>query len=115
MKRIKAALLVLTALTALAYGPATPGAGAQTTCNGPMRKINIGVSVSPPNVVHTAPYVAKALGYFQKRCIDANIVEFNGGTVGTIVAAIQQGNTIANLTDIAIARGLKAKQIWQLA
>jgi len=80
-----------------------------------MRKIDVGISVSPPNVVHTSPYVAKALGYFQQRCIDANIVEFNGGTVGTIVAAIQQGNTIANLTDIAIARGLKAKQIWQLA
>jgi ABC-type nitrate/sulfonate/bicarbonate transport system substrate-binding protein len=80
-----------------------------------MRKIDVGISVSPPNVVHTSPYVAKALGYFQKRCIDANIVEFNGGTVGTIVAAIQQGTTIANLTDISIARGLKAKQIWQLA
>ena len=32
------------------------------TCTGPMRKINIGVAVAPPNVVHTAPYVAKALG-----------------------------------------------------
>jgi NitT/TauT family transport system substrate-binding protein len=80
-----------------------------------MRKIDVGVAVSPPNVVHTSPYVAKALGYFAKRCIDANIVEFNGGTVGTIVAAIQQGTTIGNLTDISIARGLKAKQIWQLA
>jgi NitT/TauT family transport system substrate-binding protein len=68
-----------------------------------------------PNVVHTSPYVAKALGYFQKRCIDANIVEFNGGTTGSIVAAIQQGTAIGNLTDISIARGLKAHQIWQLA
>jgi ABC-type nitrate/sulfonate/bicarbonate transport system substrate-binding protein len=84
-------------------------------CPNGMRKIDIGIAVSPPNVVHTTPYVSKALGYFQKRCIDANIVEFNGGTVGTIVAAIQQGTTIANLTDISIARGLKAKQIWQLA
>ncbi len=47
--------------------------------------------------------------------MDANIVEFNGGTVGTIVAAIQQGTTIGNLTDISIARGLRARQIWQLA
>jgi NitT/TauT family transport system substrate-binding protein len=94
---------------AFAQSPAAP------TCPKGLRKIDVGISVSPPNVIHTTPYVAKVLGYFQKRCIDANIVEFNGGTVGTIVAAIQQGNTIANLTDIAIARGLKAKQIWQLA
>ncbi len=46
-----------------------------------MRKINIGVSVAPPNVVHTSPYVAKELGFFAKRCIDANIVQFEGGAV----------------------------------
>src|SRR5262249_48480928 len=32
------------------------------TCTGPQRKINVGVAVAPPNVVHTAPYIAKALG-----------------------------------------------------
>jgi ABC-type nitrate/sulfonate/bicarbonate transport system substrate-binding protein len=112
-------LVTATALVALLAG-VVPGAHIAQAQNAPncpngMRKIDVGISVSPPNVVHTSPYVAKALGYFQKRCIDANIVEFNGGTVGTIVAAIQQGTTIANLTDISIARGLKAKQIWQLA
>jgi ABC-type nitrate/sulfonate/bicarbonate transport system substrate-binding protein len=90
-------------------------AQAQQNCPGGLRKINVGVSVSPPNVVHTAPYVAKALGYFAKHCVDANIVEFNGGTVGTIVAAISQGTTIANLTDISIGRGLQAKQVWMFA
>ena len=44
-----------------------------------MRKINIGVSVSPPNVVHTSPYVAKELGIFAKHCIDATIIQFDGG------------------------------------
>ena len=29
-----------------------------------MRKINIGVSSAPPNVVHTSPYIAKELGLF---------------------------------------------------
>lgn len=112
-------LITAAVLGALLLGTATLGgrASAQTAPNCPngMRKIDVGIAVSPPNVVHTTPYVAKALGYFQKRCIDANIVEFNGGAVGTIVAAIQQGTTIANLTDISIARGLRAKQIWQLA
>jgi NitT/TauT family transport system substrate-binding protein len=60
------------------------------TCAGPMRKINIGVAVAPPNVVHTAPYVAKALGLFAKRCIDANIIQFDGGAAGTSVTAVGQ-------------------------
>ena len=42
------------------------------SCSGPLRKINIGVAVAPPNVMHTAPYIAKALGFFAKRCIDAS-------------------------------------------
>ena len=49
-----------------------------------MRKINVGVSVAPPNVVHTAPYVAKELGFFAKHCIDANIIQFDGGRRGTV-------------------------------
>ena len=49
-----------------------------------MRKINIGVSVAPPNVVHTSPYVAKELGFFAKRCIDPNIIQFEGGAVGDL-------------------------------
>jgi NitT/TauT family transport system substrate-binding protein len=85
------------------------------TCSGPMRKINVGVAVAPPNVVHTAPYVAKALGFFAKRCIDANIIQFDGGAAGTSVTAVGQGSAISNLPDTAIAQGLKARQIWGLA
>ncbi len=85
------------------------------TCSGPLRKINIGVAVAPPNVVHTAPYVAKALGFFAKRCIDANIIQFDGGLAGTSVTAVGQGTAISTLPDTAIAQGLKARQIWGLA
>jgi NitT/TauT family transport system substrate-binding protein len=84
-------------------------------CSGPMRKINVGVAVAPPNVVHTAPFVAKALGFFAKRCIDANIIQFDGGAAGTSVTAVGQGSAISNLPDTAIAQGLRAKQIWGLA
>ena len=56
-----------------------------------MRKINVGVAVAPPNVVHTAPYVAKALGFFAKRCIDANIVQFEGGQSQTANVAVGAG------------------------
>jgi ABC-type nitrate/sulfonate/bicarbonate transport system substrate-binding protein len=90
-----------------------PGAAAQT-CPA-MRKINVGVAVAPPNVVHTAPYVAKALGFFARHCVDANIIQFDGGAAGTSVTAVAQGSAISNLPDVAIARGLKGKQIWGLA
>src|ERR1041385_4101863 len=80
-----------------------------------MRKINVGVSVAPPNVVHTAPFVAKALGFFAKHCVDANIIQFDGGGAGTSVTAVAQGTAVSNLPDVAIARGLKGKQIWGLA
>ena len=91
-------------------------ASAQTAPNCPaMRKINIGVSVAPPNVVHTSPYVAKALGYFEKRCIDATIVQFEGGQSQTSAVAAAQGSAIVSVSDVSIGRGLKVQQIWALA
>ncbi len=87
---------------------------AQQPCPAP-RKVNVGVAVAPPNAVHTAPYVAKALGYFAKHCIDANIIQFDGGLAGTSVTAVGQGTAISNLPDAAIAQGLKARQVWGLA
>ena len=80
-----------------------------------MRKINIGVSVSPPNVVHTTPYVAKALGYFEKRCIDANIIQFDGGGSPASKAAAAQGTALVSVQPVAVGRGVKVRQIWGLA
>jgi NitT/TauT family transport system substrate-binding protein len=105
---------LLGAAAFLVGGLVAAPASAQT-CSGPMRKINVGVAVAPPNVVHTAPYVAKALGFFAKRCIDANIIQFDGGAAGTSVTAVGQGSAISNLPDTAIAQGLKARQVWGLA
>src|SRR3954451_18634282 len=67
-----------------------------------MRKINIGVSVAPPNVVHTSPYVAKELGFFAKRCIDATIVQFEGGQSAASNAAAAQGSAIVAVSEVAI-------------
>src|SRR6266540_2218318 len=80
-----------------------------------MRKIIVGVSVAPPNVVHTSPYVAKALGLFAKRCIDAAIIQFEGGQSQTANVAAAQGSAIVSVSDVAIGRGLKVQQIWGLA
>jgi len=80
-----------------------------------MRKINIGVSVAPPNVVHTSPYIAKELGFFAKRCIDANIVQFEGGQSAASNAAAAQGSAIVAVSDVAIGNGMKVQQFWGLA
>src|SRR3989440_676259 len=105
--------LFAAALSIALVPPLLSPASAQTCAT--MRKINVGVAVAPPNVVHTAPYVAKALGFFAKHCVEANIIQFDGGAAGTSVTALAQGTAISNLPDVAIARGLKAKQIWGLA
>ena len=60
-----------------------------------MRKINIGVSVAPPNVVHTSPYVAKELGFFAKRCIEPNIIQFEGGQSNpTYIITYPEGSAV---------------------
>jgi ABC-type nitrate/sulfonate/bicarbonate transport system substrate-binding protein len=80
-----------------------------------MRKINIGVSVAPPNVVHTSPYVAKDLGFFAKRCIEPNIIQFEGGASATAAAAAAQGSAIIAVSEVPVGRGLKVQQFWGLA
>jgi NitT/TauT family transport system substrate-binding protein len=95
------------------FDAATSGALAQSCAA--MRKINIGVSVAPPNVVHTSPYVAKELGFFAKRCIEPNIIQFEGGQSATSAAAAAQGTAIVAVSEVAIGRGLKVQQIWGLA
>ena len=104
-------------ITSVACLPLVAGeAAAQAAPNCPtMRKINVGVSVAPPNVVHTAPYIAKELGFFAKRCIEPNIIQFEGGQSATANAAAAQGSAIVSVSDVAIGRGMKVQQFWGLA
>src|SRR5947207_7347534 len=106
-------LVALAALALAIVDAASRGAAAQS-CSA-MRKINIGVSVAPPNVVHTSPHVAKELGFFAKRCIEPNIIQFEGGASATASAAAAQGSAIVSVSDVAIGRGLKVQQFWGLA
>jgi NitT/TauT family transport system substrate-binding protein len=103
-------MLALAGIVMASAAAAQPGPNCPT-----MRKINVGVSVAPPNVVHTSPYVAKALGFFARRCIDANIVQFEGGQSQTSAVAAAQGTAIVSVSDVSIGRGLKVQQIWGLA
>ncbi len=105
---------ISTILGALIAGGFMVGEASAQACPS-MRKINVGVAVAPPNVVHTAPYVAKALGLFAKHCIDANIVQFDGGQSQTANVAVAQGSAIISVNDVLVGRGMKVQQIWGLA
>ena len=65
-----------------------------------LRKIDVCVAVAPPNVVHTAAYVAKELGIFARHCIDANIIQFDGGSSPAASVALTQGNTFTSVNDV---------------
>jgi NitT/TauT family transport system substrate-binding protein len=108
------ALAMLLALSAAVSNTAFAAEPAKPACK-EMRKIKLGVSVSPPNVVHTPVYVAHALGIFARHCIDAEIVEFEGGSSAANLAAVTQGQALASINATAISQGLKAKQIWGMA
>lgn len=105
--------LLLAMFTAISN--ATPAAAQTKPACKEMRKIKLGVSVSPPNVVHTPVFVARALGIFANRCIEAEIVEFEGGLSAANLAAVAQGQAMASINATAIAQGLRAKQIWGMA
>lgn len=103
------------ALGFVALAGALVAADAASAACSSMRKINIGVSVAPPNVVHTSPYVAKELGFFAKHCIDATIIQFEGGGSPAAKAAAAQGTALVSVLPIAVGRGVKVQQIWGLA
>ena len=103
------------ALASITTAALMSAGAAHAACDGGMRKISIGVSVSPPNVVHTTPYVAKELGIFAKHCIDANIIQFDGGGSPASKAAAAQGTALVSVQPVAIGHGVKVKQIWTLA
>ena len=110
--RISLAMALI--FSAVVASAASVAAQAKPACK-EMRKVKLGVSVSPPNVVHTPVYVARTLGIFSKHCIDAEIVEFEGGSSAANLAAVAQGQAVATINATAIAQGLKAKQFWGMA
>lgn len=110
----RATLMLFAALSWIVSGAGPAAAQTKAPCK-EMRKVKFGVSVSPPNVVHTPIYVARALGIFAKHCIDAEIVEFEGGASAANLASVVQGQALATINAVAIAQGLKAKQFWGMA
>jgi len=74
MNKTKKATMMFLAFLFLGIG-ISPVADAQVK-----RKVVFGVPVTPPNVVHIPPYIAKEMGFFGEQNIDVEFVTFEGGT-----------------------------------
>ncbi len=91
MKRIlvclvAAAIVIVVAASIHAQAP-------QTT-----KKLTLAMAVTPPNLVHIPPYLAKDLGYFKEEGLDVEIISFEGG-VGSLRVVI------AGQVDLALTSG----------
>jgi len=78
------------------------------------RKVVFGVPVTPPNVVHTPPYIAKEMGYFNDLNIEVELVTFEGGTQtvrGSVAGGLDITGTSADPAIIAAARGARTKVV----
>jgi NitT/TauT family transport system substrate-binding protein len=76
------------------------------------RKVVFGVPVTPPNVVHIPPYVAKEMGFFAEQNIDVEFVTFEGGTQtlrGSVAGGLDITGTSSDPAIIAAARGAGTK------
>ena len=102
---MRTAIFLMTAWIGLALG--LHPAEAQTK-----RKVVFGVPVTPPNVVHIPPYVAKEMGFFGEQNIDAEFVTFEGGTQtlrGSVAGGLDITGTSADPAIVAAARGAGTK------
>jgi NitT/TauT family transport system substrate-binding protein len=102
---MKKAVFLLAACLALAL--ALRPAEAQTK-----RKVVFGVPVTPPNVVHIPPYVAKEMGFFAESNIEPEFVNFEGGTQtlrGSVSGGLDITGTSSDPAIIAAARGAGTK------
>ena len=76
------------------------------------QKVVFGVPVTPPNLVHIPPYVAKEMGFFGEYNIDVEFVTFEGGTQtlrGSVAGGLDITGTSSDPAIIAAARGAGTK------
>lgn len=95
---------------------AAPTAPPKATC--PAKNITVAIPVTPPNVVHLPPYVARELGYFKDENLTVEFQRFEGG-VGSLRAAASGGITLAGTSSEpvvdAIANGADVKVLYSYA
>ena len=76
------------------------------------RRVVFGVPVTPPNVVHIPPYIAKEVGFFGEYNIEPEFVTFEGGTQtlrGSVAGGLDITGTSSDPAIIGAARGAGTK------
>jgi NitT/TauT family transport system substrate-binding protein len=103
-----------------APGGVTPGPVATKPATTPSDKMKLvfGGAVTPPNMVHLAPYIARDAGFFDEVGLDVDIKSFEGG-VGALRGGISGGlDVVATSSDpmfAAIQQGAPIKAIGTYA
>ena len=75
-------------------------------------KVVFGVPVTPPNVVHIPPFVAKEMGFFAEHNIDVELITFEGGVQtlrGSVAGGLDITGTSSDPAIVAAARGAGTK------
>ena len=108
MKRLVAALCT-TAMVVVV------GASLHAQAPQALKKLTLAMAVTPPNLVHIPPYLAKDLGYFKEEGLDVEIVSFEGG-VGSL-RTVMSGSVDVALTSgdppiLARVQGAPLKMVY---
>lgn len=110
MKRF--AVLGLAVLAVLALALPLPAQPPQ------LKKLTLAMPVTPPNLVHIPPYLAKDLGYYKEEGLDVSIISFEGGVGSLRIALAGQADIAMTSGDppiIAIAKGATIKLVYSSA
>ncbi|MFI5339922.1 MAG: ABC transporter substrate-binding protein [Candidatus Methylomirabilales bacterium] len=112
MKRTAVALML--GWLALGHAASTPAQAPQA----PLKKLTLAMAVTPPNLVHISPYLAKELGCFKEEGLDVEIISFEGGVGALRVALAGQVDIAWTSSDppiIAKAKGAPIRLIYSSA
>ncbi len=108
-----------TQATAPAAAPTAQGtAPAAAGTAKPLRHLVYGSPVTPPNMVHLAPYVAQDMGYFKQVGLDVEFKSFEGG-IGAFRGMVSGGLDVAGTSSdaliAAVAQGVQVHAIGTYA
>ena len=103
---------------ATAPAAAKPAEAAVAPTSVQVRKLTLGVPVTPPNMVHLPPYVAHEQGFFRDVGLDVEFKNFEGGVQslrGSIAGGLDVAGTSADPIIAATARRAGVKVIGTYA
>lgn len=109
---------VATAAPVATGAPAATNAPAAGGTAKPVRHLVYGSPVTPPNMVHIAPFVAQEMGFFKEVGLDVEFKSFEGGIGafrGMVSGGLDVAGTSADSLMVAISQGVQVHAIGTYA